>query len=449
MFIPSGRKTTKFANQHFTKFKRHISFFFFHLSGDDVWFVVISPDNSIVVTSQAGSISAWRLSNGKRVFSVEERGLAAAPICVLERDDTTLLAAIIKQNVKLYNLQTGHLFQELRDEKLQKHNAMSSALILCSLEHHCVLYAGRDNASSASPLRGWIRAAHLDTGEVVEMLQVNPNNVVHFIGVTEPDKLLLVLSEGAQDQRKGSAVQTKFFKLELWDITQKILFRKLADLTDEVRCYALSSDKCKALTLGHSRFLANANVFRAEVKMFDLKSGDVIQRLLTYPSTINLMEFIDSNHVITASRDKIVRVWDLERNITLPSEESGEEAELEIVDLSGCHAICWENNGIRLVDLQAGRFIQFRNGVQPQMAFVNDSLVILASSGKLHLFDINKRQRIRQFDGDVYQAGLTNSIFVYKQAQLIAVSCDQRSLCVFDIYSGRRITQMQCEHVRR
>lgn len=128
---------------------------------------------------------------------------------------------------------------------------------------------------------------------------------------------------------------------------------------------------------------------------------------------------------------------------------SEEEAELEIVDLNGCHAICWEKNGIRLVNLQAGRVIQFRNGLQPQIAFVNDSEVILASSGKLHRFDINQRQRILQFDGDVYHAGLTNSIFVYKQIQLIALSCDQRSLCVFDISSGRRIAQLQCEQVRR
>lgn len=438
------RVSTKFTNQHFLWFTRHIASFF-HLSGNDVWFLVISPDNSTVVTSQIGSISAWRLSNGKRVFSVEEHSVTAAPICVLEKNNTVLLATIIKQNVKLFNLQTGHLFQQLHDEKLQKHNAMSSPLFVCSLEDHSVLYAGRDNLSSA----GWIRAAHLDTGEVVERLQFNSNNLVHFIAVTDPDKLLLVLSEGAQDRRKGSAVQTNFFKLELWDITEKILFRKLADLPDKVRCYALSSDKCKALTLGNSRFLANANVFRAEVKMFDLKSGDIIQRMLTYPSTIHLMEFIDSNHVITASRDKIVRVWDLERNVTSPSEVSEEEAELEIVDLNGCHAICWEKNGIRLVNLQAGRVIQFRNGLQPQIAFVNDSEVILASSGKLHRFDINQRQRILQFDGDVYHAGLTNSIFVCKQIQLIALSCDQRSLCVFDISSGRRIAQLQCEQVRR
>ena len=427
----------------------HVIYQIFRLLGDDVWFVVMSPDNSIVVTSQIGSISVWRLSNGKRLFSVEEHGVTPAPICVLEKENIVLLATIIKQNIKLYNLQTGHLFRELHDEKLQKCIATSSTLFLCSLGNHSVLYAGRDSLSSTSPLRGWIRAAHLDTGEVVERLQVNANNTVHFIGVTELDKLLLVLSEGVQDRRKGSAVQTKFFKLELWDITQRILFRKLAGFPDKVRCYALSSDKCKASTLGNSRFLANANVFRAEVKIFDLKSGDVIQRMLTYPSTIHLMEFIDSNHVITASRDKIVRLWDLERNVTASSEEGEEEAELEIVDLNGCHAICWEKNGIRLIDLQAGRFIQFRNGLQPQMAFVNNSEVLLASSGRLHLFDMNQRQRIRQFDGDVYQAGLTNSIFVYKQTQLIAVSSDQRSLCVFDISSGRRIGKMQCEHVRR
>lgn len=410
--------------------------------------MVISPDNSTVATSQTGSISAWRLCNGQRVFSVEEHRVTA-PICVFEKENTVLLATIINQNVKLYNLQTGHLIQEIYDSKLQKHNAMSTPLFVCPLEDHSVLYSGRDNLSSVTSSSGWIRAAHLDTGEVVEKLQVNPNNMVHFIGVTQPDMLLLVLSEGAPDLRKGSAVQTKFFTLELWDITKKILVRKLADLSDKVRCYALSSNKSKALTLGNSRFLSNANVFRAEVKVFDLKSGDVIERMLTYPSTIHLMEFIDSNHVITASRDKIVRLWDLERNVASPSEESEEEAELEIVDLHGYHAICWEKNGVRLVDLQAGHFIQFVNGIQPQMVFVNDSDVIIASSGKLHLYDLNQRQRIRQFEGDVYHAGLTNSCFIYKQVQVIAISCDQRSLCVFDIGSGRRIAQLQCEHIRR
>ena len=410
--------------------------------------MVISPDNSTVVTSQTGSISAWRLSNGKRLFSVEEHRVIA-PICVFKKENTVTLATIVSQKVKLFNLQTGNLIQEVYDSMLQKHSAMSSPLFVCPLEDQSVLFAGRDNLSPASSSRGWIRAADLDTGEVVEKLQVNPNNMVHFIGVPEPDMLLLVLSEGATDLRKGSAVQTKFFTLELWDVTKKILFRKLADLSDKVRCYALSSNKSKALTLGNSRFLPNANVFRAEVKVFDLKSGDVIERILTYPSTIHLMEFIDSNHVITASRDKIVRLWDLERNVASPSEENEEEAELEIVDMHGYHAICWEKNGVRLIDLQAGHFIQFVNGIQPQMVFVNDSDVIIASSGKLHLFDLNQRQRIRQFEGDVYQAGLTNSCFVYKQVQVIAISSDQQSLCVFDISSGRRIAQLQCEHIRR
>lgn len=410
--------------------------------------MVISPDNKTVVTSQTGSISAWRLSNGQRFFSVDKHRVTA-PICVFEKGNTGLLATVINQNVKIYNLQTGQLMREIYDSKLQKHNAMSSPLFVCPLEDHSVLYAGTDNLSPASSSRGWIRAANLDTGEVVEKFQVSPNNAVHFIGVTEPDTLLLVLSEGAPNRRKGSAVQMKFFTVELWDITRKVLIRNLADVSDKVRCYALSSNKSKALTLGNSRFLSNANVFRAEVKVFDLKSGDVIERILTYPSTIHLMEFIDYNHVITASRDKIVRLWDLERNTTSASEESEEEAEVEIFDLHGYHAICWEENGVRLVDLQAGHFIQFVNGKQPQIVFVNDNEVIIASSGKLHLFDVNKRQRIRQLEGDVYQAALTSSYFVYKQAQVIAMSCDQTSLYVLDISSGRRIAQLPCERIRR
>ena len=325
---------------------------------------------------------------------------------------------------------------------------MLSPLCLCSLEDHSVLYAGRDNLSPASA-RGWIRAAQLDTDEIVEMVQISSNHTVHFIGVTENGMMLLALSEGAPDLRKGSAVQTTFFTLELWDIKKKILARKLADPSDKVRCYALSTNKAKALTLGNSRFMASANVFRAEIKVFDLFSGEITERMLTYPSTINLMEFIDSNHVITASRDKIVRLWDLERHIPSSSEDIDEEVELEIVGMYGYRAICWEKNAMRLVDLHTGHYIQFANGVQPQLVFVNDSEVILVTAGKMHLFDLNQRQIIRQFDGEVWDAGLTNSCFVYMKDQLVAVSADQSFLHVYDISTGTRTSQMQCEHIRR
>lgn len=83
------------------------------------------------------------------------------------------------------------------------------------------------------------------------------------------------------------------------------------------------------------------------------------------------------------------------------------------------------------------------------MVCVSDSEVILVSSGKIYLFDMNERQFIHQFDGDTCQGGLPNSCFVYKQAQVIAISGDQRSLGVFDISDGKRIDQLECEHIRR
>lgn len=416
--------------------------------GDDVWFVAISPDNAIVVTSKIGSISAWRLSTGQRVFSVTQDHRFAAPICMLEKEKTALLATIIASTITLYNLQTGQLLQEIHDSKLQKHSTMLSPLFLCSSKDHSVLYAVRDSLSSPSA-SGWIRTANLESAEIEELIQISSNHTAHFIGTTDTGMVLLALTEGTPNLRKGSAVQTTFFILELWDITKKVLVRKLADPSDKVRCYALSTNKSKALTLGNTRFMASANVFRAEVKVFDLTSGEVIERMLTYPSSIHLTEFIDSNHVITASRDKIVRLWDLERNIQTSSDESDEEIELEIVDMYGYRAICWEKSSVRVVDLLTGQCIRFINGEQPKLVFVNDSEVILVTAGKMHLFDLKQRQKIRQFDGEVWEAGLTNSCFVYQKDQLVAVSSDQRSLCVYDINTGRRTSQMQCEHVRR
>ena len=419
---------------------------FLCISGDDVWYVAISHDNSVILTSSIGSISAWRLSNGQKVFSVLHGHRFAAPICVLEKEKTVFFATIINQSIKLYDLQTGRLVQETHDSKLQKHDAMLSPLCLCSLEDHSVLYASRDNLS---PTNGWIRQAHFHTGEVVELVKISPNHTVDFLGVTMTGMVLLALSEGGANMRKGSAVRTTFYTLELWDIKKAVLVRKLADPSNKVRCYALSANKSKALTLGDSRFMATANVFRAEIKVFDFVSGEVTERMLTYPSSIHLMEFIDHNHVITASRDKIIRLWDLERNVPSPSEESGEQVELEIVDMYGYHAICWEKNALRVKDLQAGHYVQFVNGVKPQMVFANESEVILVTAGKMHLFDLNQRQRICRFESDVWHGGLPNGCFVYGKDQVVAVSSDQSFLCVYDMRTGKRTSQMQCEHIRR
>lgn len=410
--------------------------------------MVISPDNSIVVTSRVGSISVWRLSNGQRVFSLAQEQMFASPVCIIEKENPNLLATIIASTIRLYDLQTGHLLREIQDRKLKTSSPMMSTLSLCPLEGQSVLYSGKDNVSRSSE-KGWIRAAHLDSGEVVEMTLVNSNQTVNFIGVTITGMVFLALSEGAANSRKGSAVKTTFFTLELWDISNKVLARTLADISDKVRCYALSTNKSKALALGNTRFLPSANVFRAEIKVFDLISSEVIERTLTYPSSINLMQFIGSNHIITASRDKIVRLWDLDRNIPSSSEEHDEDVEVEIVDMCGYKAICWEKTSVYLVDLRAGEYIRFIKGLLPQMVFVNDNEVILVTDGKMHLFDLTRRQRIRQFDGNVWTSGLTNGCFVCMKHHVVAVSSDQCGLCVYDINTGRRTSHMQCKDIRR
>lgn len=441
-------RITSLSLSHFIVHSSRFSFYSCGLLGDDVWFVTITPDNSTVVTSKPGSISAWRLSTGQRVFLFEKLTVVA-PICVFKGYNTVVLVTIFNQHIKLFDLHTGNQIKEIYDDMLPKESATSLPVILCSLDDHNVLYTSRGTLSGVASSRSWIRAANLDTGKVEVKMQIGPGFTVQFIGVTAFDTLLLVMREGEPDSRKGSAVQTKFFILELWNVSKKVLIRKLVDLSEKVRCYALSSDKSKALTLGNSRFLPNANVFRAELKVFDLESGDITAQMLTYPSTIHLVEFVDFNHVITASRDKIVRLWDLERNVSSPEDENDEEGEVEVVSVFGYQAICWEKNGVRLIDFQEGNFIQFINGIQPQVVCVSDSEVILVSSGKIYLFDMNERQFIHQFDGDTCQGGLPNSCFVYKQAQVIAISGDQRSLGVFDISDGKRIDQLECEHIRR
>ncbi|XP_068711765.1 NACHT domain- and WD repeat-containing protein 1-like isoform X2 [Montipora foliosa] len=416
--------------------------------GEDVWFVAISPDNSLLVVSGSSAISVWRLSNGQRVFSVSQEHMpTAAPICVLEKENTALLGTIQDSCIKFFDLQTGRITLEITDSNLVTSGGNSSPLCLCSMVDQTVLYASRSNLASAA---GWVRQANLNTKEVRDVVQVSAGHFVHFMGVTKTAMLLLALSEGSPNSRRGSAVQTTFFTLELWDLNTNVLVRILVDPSSKVRCYALSMDNSKALTLGNPRFLASANVFQAEIKIFDLISGEVTQWILMYPSSIHLIQFIDTNHVLSASRDKIVRLWDLDRCVpTSASDESEEEIELEIVDMCGYRAVCWEKDALRVVDLQAGHSFRFVNGVKPQIALVNDSEAIIVSSGKMHLFDINQSQMIREFEGDIWDEGLTNAFFIHVKHEVVAVNSDQRSLSVYDMRTGQKTSEMHCEHIRR
>lgn len=401
-----------------------------------------------MVTSAISSISVWRLSNGQRMFSnsvSQDRTIYAAPICLLEKEKKVVMAAFVKSSIKLYDLQAGSLFLEIDDNS--ESVGISSSLCLCPMEDQSILYASTSNLATTTT---WVRQANLHTYDVLNVAPISSNQTVHFIGVTKMNQMLLALSEGSPSTRKESAVQT-FFTLELWDLKRNILVHQLVSPSSKVRCFALSMDKSKALTLGNSRFLASANVFHAEIKIFDLVSGEVIQRMLKYPSSIHLVQFIDSSHVITASRDKIIRLWDLER-LAPPSaieELKEEQTEVEIVGMYGHQAICWEKNALRVIHLQAGHFIHFVNGVKPQIAFADDNKVILVSCGKMSLFDLNKNQVIVQFEGDIWDEGLANGCFIHTMQEVVAVNSDQKSLCVYDMHSGQRISQMKCDHIRR
>lgn len=47
------------------------------------------------------------------------------------------------------------------------------------------------------------------------------------------------------------------------------------------------------------------------------------------------MEFVDFNYVIMVFWDKIVWLWDLERNVLLLEDENDEEGEVEVVSVFG------------------------------------------------------------------------------------------------------------------
>lgn len=399
----------------------------------------MSDDNTTLVASDFGCISAWRISTGQRLFSLTDHR-STAPVCLVKRRGEVELATVLDGKVVLYNLETGGVTYEFSDKRLKAFNESSSSFYMVATERE-ILLAGQDGLRPGSG--GWVRGLDIDTGNVVDKLTLDRNEMIHFIGVAASGTLLLAFSKsGGNDHgRRGSAVQVVFFKLQLWDAKKRTLVSKLTELTDEVRCYALSTDRTKAVTLGHSRFRNTGSVFQGEIKIFDLLSLQVQKCLLRYPSSINFIAYTDYNHMITASRDKLVRVWDLERNELNLSDE---QQEREILCFFKHRVTFSEDTAINTVDFDTGDMVRFVNGVQAQVYPVDAGRVVVVSASELFLFDLVAKKMVLQFQGKT-QGSLIKTCFMYDTTNLIAVGKGQQYLQVYDVSTGKLLERLTAD----
>ena len=102
--------------------------------------------------------------------------------------------------------------------------------------------------------------------------------------------------------------------IEVWNIDSERI-RCLNNEDEAVRCCCVSSNRQFIATLCNSKFLENACRFHASVNIYSVHNNFSFETFdINYPSTVKMITCDSSTMFITASLDKIIRVWNLNRN---------------------------------------------------------------------------------------------------------------------------------------
>jgi WD40 repeat protein len=405
--------------------------------GENSLSINISADNSVVAASSQGCVCAWQVSTGQRLFFIEGHD-TQAPVSFIKKNDVSVMATIIGNSIKLYSLKTRKRIQEFVDVELQNSSTKDNGSSLFSFKTS-LYYMVKDGAEVPGSS---VRVLDISTGVMEDVLKFDGMKGVSLVGISAYGTLLISQGEpmGTQSSRanvrqKGGAV------IELWDHTKNKRLRCLNNPDDNMHCYAMSSDKTNVVTLNDPQFLSSANVFQGLIKVFNLQTDDVKECTLRFPSSIHLIRYVDFNHFISSSRDKLVRVWDLTRNLAA---QETQDDELEIVDSFGDKIVFAQQVKVGCVDIRSGHRVLFVNGHAPQLVFLNKTQAVVTNGENMFLFDLMQRKLICKFQGET-RSDCQRSLFVCNESEVVAMSLDGKSLNIYDAKSGNEIAQLKSD----
>lgn len=369
-------------------------------------------------------MSAWQISTGQRLFFIKG-GDTLIRVCFIEYNGTSALATIIGTSIKLYSLKTRKQVQEFIDVQL---DGSSSSLFSLQSSLYYMVKNGSEGAGSC------VRVLDVSTGDMQNVLTFDSHACL--VGVSAYDTLLIL--QGGPPMGRRSSNQ-KSGVLELWNHTLNKKLRCLNDSDDKMNCYVMSSDKRSVVTLNCVHFLSSANVFQGLIKIFSLNTEDVKECTLRFPSSIHFIRYVDFNHFISSSKDKIVRVWDLSRN---QDSHETQDGELEIVNSNGNKTVFVQQSKVGFIDVRSGHKVLFTNGRAPQLDFLNENKAVITNGEDFFLFDLKERKMILKFEGKT-RSDCIHSFFVFNPSEVIAISLDSKSLNIYDVSSGNEIAQLK------
>ena len=283
----------------------------------------LSSKGDIVVISRMSVIKAWFVSNGHPLFEIRGHDeLAPISICVYQGEE--VLAVYKSNTLLLIELENGGLIKQYVTATSKYVNQFSK-VFLTSLGGLCLLIH-KDDATNMEGHSLLVESFHISSRDKHEIFRLKTENDILWLDVVISNQLLVTyvgvdekLHKRRPTSRPSVASTRQKMTLELWDMKSMKPVSQLSAADDSVRCSCVTPRRDEIIMLCNLSFVETASEYLCFVKIYSVADGKSFKLPLSFPSGIVSMCGLGFNCIITASADKIIRVWNLERNFDADS----------------------------------------------------------------------------------------------------------------------------------
>jgi len=243
-------------------------------SASDVGYVEFCLDDKHVVASCQGVIRQWFLKTAKLKYEIESTS-TCAPICVANGGQTVI--AIIKEKIKIIKASDGSILKEFQDgDHIHDHIACWDLLVAMANSH-----------------QRYVQIYDLKSNEVVKSIQAfddNSNDVVSSLALSPFNEGQLIVYS-----KRSSSV-------------------RVFDVKSSNCLHVLGPDILYPTVTLNGRYMLCTNCYN-DVSIWNLETAMKERHVIRHPPTTTIRHIIslDGKVIVTASDDKLVRVWDLEQ----------------------------------------------------------------------------------------------------------------------------------------
>ncbi|KEY71560.1 hypothetical protein S7711_09693 [Stachybotrys chartarum IBT 7711] len=386
--------------------------------GGEVTSVAFSPDaRRIASASSDKTVRLWDTETGQRLQTLEGHKDGVESVA-FSPDTKRVASASWDKTVRLWDTETGQCLQILKG-----HREMVDP----------VVFSPDSKRIASASLDETVRLWDTETGQCLQTLKGHKDGVgsVAF----SPDA-------------KRVASASSDLTVRLWDVETGQCLQTLEGHGGEVTSVAFSPD---------AKRIASASSDKT-VRIWDTKTSQCLQTLDGHRGEVVLVVLSpDTKRIASASRDKTVRLWDTETCQCLQTLE-GHWGGVELVVFSpdakhlasasysyDPFALASRDKTVRLWDVETGQCLQTLEGHEEDVTLVVFSLdakrVASASSDNtVRLWDVGTGQCLQTLKG--YNNGVDSMVFSLDAKRLASASYDF-TVWLWDVETGQRLQSLE------